>query len=1043
MREADYINELWSIGGPFVGEDGKPHTRVTIQQPWTGDPAVKVGDEDHVIHPAWDGVGTYKTRGSPIRWFQKEDNSQDEQELPNVKVVNIDRSIETDAGTCKITIYNQWMYDNGAVPEDLTDQGNRALTGYFTPTRGQSPESQVRWGHGTNEWEDVLVPNAIVRTYQGYGGHSKTISEAVEDGNLILSGVWLIDEVTISTDGMLNINCRDMAKLLIEQQLFPPLVPSSKYPLTYYRWVYESFAIQAAAKAVTSSSTVSVKSGIKRCIYDDSEVDRWYGDNTRLNGHAGIDSLDGNTQTYYLSVGNSGPDRDFSTVWIQYACGEYMNSIYVHPWAGNYEMYVSVYENGAWQGTSTVPYDESELYGNQPTVVDTGADIPYVQKFGVPWEKGQWYQLPRFYKADYVRISFRHLAYSGIGPWYYRGGVREFKIRASTSTTVKTASSTQVIAPHFWAGDSLRNPDNLNANGYITSSQFGQIDAFGDCRTYAVSGGNSATNAPVYWIHLTRTGDGYWVMRGDGSVTAYGAATYYGSPWSDGIGETGGTGPAGNRWQLIAPTPTDEGYWCVAVDGRIRAYGDATDYGATIPGFVYTTSTYIAGGSSLKESQGLLVASTDGTVYDFGDATHYGNWTAGGSEYLVTVMPTIAGDGYWLMKQGGAIQAKGAAVHYGQASPTTLESPSLAYDQLMPTPSDEGYYILRRTGELYAFGDAFDFYFGAPIPGSTGTIRKDGNYLDYADIVKDLVLWSGFWLYDSLSPSAVPDVFGNIESTGSFSSLPLPDEMFDKRPVIDALTQLKEAVGYLVFIDDEGGFRFESPNFWSFGNTIQSTGQRIYEIPEIDESVNMYDYSVSRNDDSLRSLIIISSEDPNEAGDSTVTTKVVPQTAQGLRGLLKPAMWVNGWFQDEEEQAIMAELIALHIWFAQRVGQVTCQANPAIQINDQVRLYERQTDEVNIHYVRGVNTIHDLDTGEYKMTLTTHWLGSGQDWVITDNEDYVEEEAFFVISQPLKTYLDNQGTQTDFLIGFPNEDPAFKGVDPLGPDGDPDPGSAT
>src|SRR5690606_32042012 len=69
--------------------------------------------------------------------------------------------------------------------------------------------------------------------------------------------------------------------------------------------------------------------------------------------------------------------------------------------------------------------------------------------------------------------------------------------------------------------------------------------------------------------------------------------------------------------------------------------------------------------------------------------------------------------------------------------------------------------------------------------------------------------------------------------------------------------------------------------------------------------------------------------------------------------------------------------------FAQRRGQVTCLANPAIQVNDQVRIYERTTSETYIHYVRGISTSHDLDTGDYTMTLTTNWLGTEDDWIIT------------------------------------------------------------
>jgi cell division ATPase FtsA len=116
-----------------------------------------------------------------------------------------------------------------------------------------------------------------------------------------------------------------------------------------------------------------------------------------------------------------------------------------------------------------------------------------------------------------------------------------------------------------------------------------------------------------------------------------------------------------------------------------------------------------------------------------------------------------------------------------------------------------------------------------------------------------------------------------------------------------------------------------------------------------------------------------------------------------MKGMVRPFMWINQHFggaatngeagasaqQAANEVRILAELVALHIWFRQRVGNVTCVANPAIQLDDQVRIYERQTGETYIHYVRGINTTHDLDAGTYTMTLTTHWMGTAENWAVT------------------------------------------------------------
>lgn len=971
MRSSAHIQSLWEQGGPFVGPDGKPNTVVTAQLPWP-DETSNVGDVNHVLQKGT--PAGYSKRGLPVRWFQRQDQSQVERIIPNVQSVSVDESIDADAASCTVTLTNQWMRDNddqrGLTASEFGEHG------YFGFDHGVTADSQARWKYVPNEWANVLIPNTIIRTYTGFGGHDKDLETAVADGNLILKGVWLIDEVQVGSSGSLTIQCRNMAKLLINQQLYPPLVPSAKYPLTYYRWSVDSKKVAAAS---TTSVTTGIKTGVKRIRYEDSAVDHWYGGagaNTTLHGHKGSDSVDGNTATYALSVGNSGPDKPFATNWWQYLCGETINAVYVHPWAGNYELYVSVMENGKWQGSQTVPYDHSSLIGRQPHVVDTGADIPYVAKFTTPWEEGREYVLPRAYNAERVRISTRHLTYSGIGQWPYRSGLREVQLRASNKGTGVTTSST--VAPIFFAAATIRNPDNLNTIGYLTSSHTGQIDVFGDARTKPFNtDSDKPSGAAVLSVVFTDAADGYWVLRQDGRISTYGAASYFGS-------RVGGD----NAGQIL-PTPSEQGYWVVHFDGTIRAFGDATDY----PDFMVPSGERLVSVAGHPTSQGLAGLVTNGTVGVRGAATHYGNASGRGYRHDANVAAshlayTMDGTGYWVLATSGEVTAFGSADDHGQPFQLITEPERAFYDsysELLPTPSDGGYHLLKGNGEIDTFGDAE--YFGAPIPGSQAQLRKPGNYTDYTDIIRDLALWAGFWFHEDSPGNSDPDVYGALESTGSYSDLPLPDDLFDKRPVIDAMTELKEAVGYLLWVDDEGRIRFESPNWWTQGN-FGEDGAHTDHIPEIDEQVQLISHSASRNDESLRSTIIISSEDPDDALEGTITTRYRPQTAQGLRGLIVPAMWVNNFFQDKEEQETMAELISVHIWFAQRLSQTTAVFNPLLQINDQVRIYERTTGETYIHYVRGLNWTHDLESGEYTMNLTTHWLGDGESWAIDVSNDW-------------------------------------------------------
>lgn len=705
-----YIWNLWNQGGPFIG-DNKANAVVTVEEDWWL-------MESKVINGISQG-GTYGP--VPIRAFQREDNLQRETSIPNVQNIHIERSVDTDAASATITISNQWMINNTGF--NTVDQRPEQLgqPGYFTPTRGDelrnvvgrrrytgSQHAFARWWQRENEWNQVLVPNALLRTYQGYGGHDKTREEAIEDGNLVQTGVWMVDRVRVGTDGQLTLECRDVLKLLLDQQLYPPLMPTWKYPLQYCRWRWENkkFRIKLRDEVFNQS---------KRLKYRDSSVDRWYGANSVLHGHKGTDAVDGDLESFWLGEGNSHPSRPFAVNWIEFDCDEEINIVEIHPWRGPYTVYISIMEDGEWEGFPgvTVPYEHEPLIGNQLHVVDTGADIPWVHKQSIGPDGATAIKLKRKFRAQRVRLTFRDLKYTQWGRWHYRAGVRHAKV-------------------------------------YL----------------------------------------------------------------------------------------------------------------------------------SYKEA---------------------------------------------------------------------------VYEE------------------------------------ETRLIKTQGNYKDYSDIVKELLLWGGFWLYPAaqsgLPPGYLignqqPSVYGNIESTGAWAEECLPQENFDKRPIIDAIHSIKDIVGYHFWADEEGAAHFESPNWWKPGN-FDIDGTRVNTIPEIDERHNLLTYGVQFSDQAARSEIIISTEEPTQYYESTVTTRFKPPTRDILRGMIKPAMWINGTFTSKAEQKIMAELIALQIFFRQRTGSVQCVGNPCLSINDQVRILERQTSEGYIHYVRGISSDQNLESGEYTMSLTTHWLGDKEKWAVS------------------------------------------------------------
>lgn len=683
--QAEPIWEIWEQGGPFVG-DKKPIGRVTVEWAWN-------------LNAENTGTGNWPVNKLPIRWYEPcvGGAATAVMDVPNVKSITIDRSIDADADTCSLVIYNTKMKTNTGAQNDLSELGQ---PGYFTPAYGLSPEETARWrNHGVNDWVFALTPNTLLRTYQGYGSDSMTLDAALISGNLVKTGTWLCDKVKIGTDGMITLECRSMAKLLLDQQLYPPLVPKSVYPLHYFRF-------KDVLETKTRANTVG-QAGPRNLTYDTSANLAWYSGGT-VHGHNPADAFDSNDDTYYLSVGNAGGAKPYAVEWVQGNVGEYIDTVTLTPWAGNYQCYISIMVDGVWQDENagaTIPYDPLSVgrYRN-PTYEPS---IHYVSQFGVPWETPITVKLPHAYNAQKIRFTFTNLAKSPYGPYPYRAGLRSAKVSLS---------------------------------GDVTAQQT------------------------------------------------------------------------------------------------------------------------------------------------------YQEW-----------------------------------------------------------------------------------------------VRYDGNYKDYVDIVKDLLLWSGFWCKETLAGGQTPAVRGRMESTGVYSTTDLDDALFDKRPVIDPITEIKQVVGYIFYVDEEGGANFCSPNWWEIGN-YDENGLPTEFIPQIDERVQLTNYTIQWSDDTLRSEIIIASSDPLPLGgpvSDIVVTRYEPNTRLILRGMCKPAMWVNQYFTSPTEQATMAEMIAMHTYFRLRQGNVDCAANPAIQIDDQVRIYERMTGEVYVHYVRGIHSSMDLDTGQYVSTLTTHWLGNPNgDWIL-------------------------------------------------------------
>jgi hypothetical protein len=78
-------------------------------------------------------------------------------------------------------------------------------------------------------------------------------------------------------------------------------------------------------------------------------------------------------------------------------------------------------------------------------------------------------------------------------------------------------------------------------------------------------------NKPIVGMATTADGGGYWLVASDGGIFAFGDADFYGS--------TGGI-HLNEPIVGMAATPDGGGYWMVAADGGIFSFGDAPFFGS-------------------------------------------------------------------------------------------------------------------------------------------------------------------------------------------------------------------------------------------------------------------------------------------------------------------------------------------------------------------------------------------------------------------------------------------------------------------------------
>ncbi len=226
---------------------------------------------------------------------------------------------------------------------------------------------------------------------------------------------------------------------------------------------------------------------------------------------------------------------------------------------------------------------------------------------------------------------------------------------------------------------------------------------------------------------------GYWEVASDGGIFAFGGAGFYGSAGSIQLNK-----PIVG----MAATPDGQGYWLVASDGGIFNYGDAKFYGSEGG---KPLNEPIVGVAATPSGNGYWEVASDGGVFSFGDATFYGS--QGGkplNEPIVGIAATPSGNGYWEVASDGGVFSFGDATFYGSQGGKPLNEPIVG---IAATPSGNGYWEVASDGGIFNYGDA-DFFgsqggrpLNEPVVGVATTasgngyweVASDGGIFNYGD----------------------------------------------------------------------------------------------------------------------------------------------------------------------------------------------------------------------------------------------------------------------------------------------------------------------
>jgi photosystem II stability/assembly factor-like uncharacterized protein len=245
-------------------------------------------------------------------------------------------------------------------------------------------------------------------------------------------------------------------------------------------------------------------------------------------------------------------------------------------------------------------------------------------------------------------------------------------------------------------------PPAPGPHGYWLVGSDGGIFSFGKAYFYG-STGSLKLQRPVVGITATPDHGGYWLVAADGGVFSFGDTKFYGSIPGLGLAPAGSNAPKRLNAPIVGMVPSTDGrgYFMVASDGGVFAFGDAKFEGSC-PGIGGCSGAAVAVMPDTSGS-GYWLVTTTGHVYSFGDAHYYG---APGPQFVpvTAAVATPDGKGYWILFSNGVVAGYGDAGSFGSpAGATGGGNPATA---ILATTDGGGYWVTTANGTVYNYGDA-------------------------------------------------------------------------------------------------------------------------------------------------------------------------------------------------------------------------------------------------------------------------------------------------------------------------------------------------